>query len=96
MKHNRSFMGADMAQDRDYVAIAEAIQAAISDTHKKSRQIMLKTLIKQFWYKTRQKHFLEVIHNTLSEAGILIRPDVRTVEREDWVRLTVTDPTLPV
>lgn len=46
-------LGDKMAQDRDHAATAETIRATIADTPKKSKQILLKTLLKQYGFKTR-------------------------------------------
>ena len=85
-----------MAQDRDYLKKSTEIRAAIDGTPKKSKQILLKTLLKHYGFKTRQKHFLEAMHETLISVGVIVTPDLRTAEREDWIRLSVSDPSLPV
>lgn len=85
-----------MATERNYGEVSEAIRSAISETPKKSKQILLKTLLKQYGLKTRQKHFLESMHNSLTSSGVIVSPDIRTAGRDDWVRLSVTDPNLPV
>lgn len=85
-----------MTHDRCHADVAEAIRAAIHDSPKRSTQILLKTLLKQFGHKTRQKHFIEAMGHALSSAGVLVTPALETVQRDDWVRLSVTDPALPI
>lgn len=36
------------------------------------------------------------MHETLSSAGVIVTPDLQTAEREDWIRLSVSEPSLPV
>ncbi len=85
-----------MAQDQNHQEVAEAIRSAIADTPKKSKQVLLKTLLKQFGHKTRQKHFIEAMAQALADAGILVSPALEAVQRDEWVRLSVTDPALPI
>lgn len=85
-----------MSEDRIHAATAEAIYAAIAETPKKSKQVLLKTLLRQYGFKTRQKHHLETVHETLREAGVIVAPDLRLAERDDWIRLSVGEPQLPV
>jgi hypothetical protein len=49
-----------------------------------------------YGFKARQKHYLEEIHASLVSSGIIISPDIRDIGRDDWVRLSVSDPNLPV
>jgi hypothetical protein len=37
-----------MSSERNYAEISQAIRSAISDTPKKSKQVLLKTLLKQY------------------------------------------------
>lgn len=85
-----------MATERNYTEISEAIRSAISETPKKSKQILLKTLLKHYGFKTRQKHYLDAMYNSLMSSGVIMNPDIRTVGRDDWVRLSVSDPNIPV
>ena len=85
-----------MAQDNGHQQIANAIREAIADTPRKSKQVLLKTLLKQFGHKTRHKHFIEAIDQALSAAGVLVSPTLENVQRDEWVRLSVTDPALPL
>jgi hypothetical protein len=85
-----------MAQDNSHQQVADAIRAAIADTPRKSKQVLLKTLLKQFGHKTRQKHYVEAIDHALSAAGVLVSPALENVQRDEWVRLSVTDPALPI
>ncbi len=85
-----------MATERNYGEISEAIRSAISETPKKSKQILLKTLLKHYGFKTRQKHYLDAMHDSLVSSGVIMNPDIRTVGRDDWVRLSVSDPNIPV
>lgn len=85
-----------MAQGPGHQVVAESIRAAIVDTPKKSKQVLLKTLLKQFGYKTRQKHFVEAVDKALSASGVMVSPPLDTAGREDWIKLSVIDPNLPV
>lgn len=75
-----------MAQGPGHQVVAESIRAAIVDTPKKSKQVLLKTLLKQFGYKTRQKHFVEAVDKALSASGVMVSPPLDTAGREDWIR----------
>jgi hypothetical protein len=83
-------------QDHDYQTVATAIRDAINDSPKKSRRILLKTLLKMYGFKTRQKHWLEAIQQSLDGAGIISAPSVSEADRDDWVVLSVTTPHIPV
>lgn len=76
--------------------IAISIREAIEGSPKKSKRVLLKTLLKMFGHKTRQRHWIEAMDKSLTEAGILISPPLAEVDREGWVVLSVTDPQLPV
>lgn len=80
--------------DKKQVAIS--IREAIEDSPKKSKRVLLKTLLKMFGHKTRQRHWIEAMDKYITEAGILISPPLKEIEREEWVVLSVTDPRLPV
>lgn len=82
--------------DVDYLQISEAIRDAIAESPKKSKRVLLKTLLKMFGHKTRQKHWVEAIQSSFSDVGILMSPLLVDLERDDWVVLSVTDPNLPV
>lgn len=85
-----------MSSDANYAEVSEAIRSAISETPKKSKQVLLKTLLKHYGFKTRQKHYIDGMHAALHAVGVIMNPDIRTIGRDDWVRLSVTDPNLPV
>jgi len=80
----------------DFQAVAVAILDAINDSPKKSRRVLLKTLIRMYGFKTRQKHWLDAIQNSLNDAGIITSPAVADAGRHDWIVLSVTDPRIPV
>jgi hypothetical protein len=85
-----------MMPDVDFQAVTVAIIDAINDSPKKSRRVLLKTLIKMYGFKTRRKHWLEAIQNSLNEAGVVTSPSVADAGRDDWVILSTTDPRIPV
>lgn len=85
-----------MSMDANYAEVSEAIRSTISETPKKSKQVLLKTLLKHYGFKTRQKHYIDGMYLSLQAAGVIMNPDIRTIGRDDWVRLSVTDPNLPV
>ena len=76
--------------------VASSIREAIEDSPKKSKRVLLKTLLKMFGHKTRQRHWIEAMDKCITEAGVLISPSLVEVERDGWVVLSVTDPQLPV
>jgi len=80
----------------DKAQVASSIREAINDSPKKSKRVLLKTLLKMFGHKTRQKHWLEAMNKSLQSVGVLMSPPLSEVERDGWVVLSVTDPRLPV
>lgn len=81
--------------DKNEVAIS--IREAIQDSPKKSKRVLLKTLLKMFGHKTRQRHWIEAMDKSITELGVFISPPLADVERDGWVVLSVvTDPQLPV
>lgn len=76
--------------------VAALIREAIAASPKKSKRILLKTLLKMFGHKTRQRHWLEAMQQSLVSAGVLVSPKLESVERDGWVILSVIDPSLPV
>jgi hypothetical protein len=80
----------------DKTQVASSMREAINDSPKKSKRVLLKTLLKMFGHKTRQRHWIEAMDKFITEAGILISPSLVEVERDGWVVLSVTDPHLPV
>jgi len=80
----------------DKTQVASSIREAIEDSPKKSKRVLLKTLLKMFGHKTRQLHWIEAMSKCIAEAGILISPPLVEVERDGWVVLSVTEPQLPV
>jgi hypothetical protein len=80
----------------DKTQVASSIREAIENSPKKSKRVLLKTLLKMFGHKTRQRHWIEAIDKCITEAGVLISPPLVEVERDGWVVLSVTDPQLPV
>ena len=80
----------------DNVQVANSIREAIEESPKKSKRVLLKTLLKMFGHKTRQRHWIEAMGKSLVDAGVLIAPSLAEAERNGWVILSVTDPRLPV
>jgi hypothetical protein len=80
----------------DKTQVANSIHEAIKDSPKKSKRVLLKTLLKMFGHKTRQRHWIEAMDKSLTESGILVSPSLVEVARDGWVVLSVTDPQLPV
>lgn len=80
----------------DKTQVASSIREALYDSPKKSKRVLLKTLLKMFGHKTRQRHWIEAMNKYITEAGILISPTLVEVERDGWVVLSVTEPHLPV
>jgi len=80
----------------DKAQVADSIREAVEESPKKSKRVLLKTLLKMFGHKTRQRHWIEAMHKSLTDAGVLISPPLHEVERDAWVVLSVTDPRLPV
>ncbi|MES9996357.1 type I restriction enzyme HsdR N-terminal domain-containing protein [Desulfovibrio aminophilus] len=80
----------------DNAHIAKSIRDAIEESPKKSKRVLLKTLLKMYGHKTRQRHWLEEMSDSLREAGVMIAPPLMEVERDGWVALSVTNPRLPV
>lgn len=80
----------------DKSQVAKSIREAIEESEKKSKRVLLKTLLKMFGHKTRQRHWIEAMGQSLVEAGVLISPPLAEVERDGWVVLSVTYPNLPV
>jgi len=80
----------------DKAQIANSIREAVEESSKKSKRVLLKTLLKMFGHKTRQRHWIEAMDKSLTDAGVLFSPPLLEVERDGWVILSVTDPHLPV
>ncbi|MHC1701524.1 MAG: type I restriction enzyme HsdR N-terminal domain-containing protein [Humidesulfovibrio sp.] len=80
----------------DKAQVANSIREAVEESPKKSKRVLLKTLLKMFGHKTRQRHWLEAMDKSLTDAGVLFSPPLVEVERDAWVVLSVTDPRLPV
>jgi len=80
----------------DKTLVATSIREAIIDSPKKSKRVRLKTLLKMFGHKTRQRHWIEAMDKCITEAGVLISPSLVEAERDEWIVLSVTDPQLPV
>lgn len=80
----------------DYAAIALAIRDTIAQTPKKSKRVLLKTLLNHFGHKTRQKHWLDQMETSLAGVGLIVTAPLGEIKRDDWVVLSVTDPVLPV
>ncbi|WP_104992435.1 type I restriction enzyme HsdR N-terminal domain-containing protein [Deinococcus sp. NW-56] len=74
----------------------EKIRGALEATPRKSRRILLKTLLREFGFKVRSADRLTRITEGLNRAGILVAPDLATCDREAWVTLSLVDPSLPV
>jgi hypothetical protein len=85
-----------MMTEQNHGAVSEAIRSAVFENPKKSKRILLKTLLGHYGFKTRQKHFIDTIHDNLVSLGVILSPDIRTIGRDDWVTLSVTDPNLPL
>lgn len=81
--------------EKDHQTCAMAIHNAIMDTPKKKKQILLKTLLRHFGFKTRQKHWLATIQESLAAANVTVMPTLMNVGRDEWVTLTVIEPSLP-
>lgn len=80
----------------DKIQVSNSIREAIKDSPKKSKRVLLKTLLKMFGHKTRQRHWIEEMDKSLTKSGILVSPSLVEVARDGWVVLSVTDPQLPV
>src|SRR3989339_1146563 len=80
----------------DKTQVTSSIRGAIEDSPKKSKRVLLKTLLKMFGHKTRQRHWLEAMDKYLKEDGIFISPTLVEAERDEWIVLSVTDPQLPI
>lgn len=74
----------------------EKIRSALAATPKKSRRILLKTLLGEFGFKVRSTDRLARITEGLNSIGILVSPDLTSCEREDWVTLSLMDPGVPI
>ena len=80
----------------DYSAISDTIRDTIAETPRKSKRVLLKTLLRHYGHKTRQKHWLDNMETSLVGAGVIVTPSLNEVQKDDWVVLSVTDPVLPV
>lgn len=80
----------------DYTAIATAIRDTIAETPRKSKRVLLKTLLRHFGHKTRQKHWLDEMEKSLADVGLIVSPPLNDTKRDDWINLSFTDPVLPV
>jgi len=80
----------------DNIHVANSIREAIEESPKKSKRVLLKTLLKMYGHKTRQRHWLEEMADSLQDAGVMITPSLVEAERDGWVILSVTNPRLPV
>lgn len=80
----------------DKPQIAKSIREAIEESPRKSKRVLLKTLLKMFGHKTRQRHWIEAMEKSLTDEGVLISPPLIEADRDAWVVLSVTDPRLPV
>lgn len=82
--------------ETDFQSVASAIREAINDSPKKSRRILLKTLLKMYGFKTRQRHRLDAIQQSLDDIGVVSAPAVSEAGRNDWIILSVTVPHIPI
>lgn len=80
----------------DINQVASSIRDAIDDSPKKSKRVRLKTLLKMCGRKTKQRHWVDAMSQSLTDAGVLISPPLAETGRDSWVVLSVTDPRLPV
>ena len=71
------------------------IQAALEATPKKSRRVLLKTLLKEFGFKAKSGDRLTRMQGSLAEVGIHVNPDLADCDRDDWVTLSLVSPALP-
>lgn len=80
----------------DYKEAAAEVHDTIGATPKKSKRVLLKTLLNLFGHKNRKEHSLSDIERTLVAAGVTVMPSLNEVGRKGWVTLSVTDPMIPV
>lgn len=75
--------------------VVTRIHEALVATPKKSRRVLLKTLLKEFGFKVRSTDRLKRITDELTAVGIVLSPDLVDCDREDWVTLSLVEPPLP-
>jgi hypothetical protein len=80
----------------DKTQVASSIREAIKDSGKKSKRVLLKTLLKMFGHKTKQRHWIDAMNKSITEAGVFISPPLADAERDGWVVLSVIQPQIPV
>ncbi|WP_135230005.1 type I restriction enzyme HsdR N-terminal domain-containing protein [Deinococcus fonticola] len=83
------------APSPDLIEPVTRIQAALEATPKKSRRVLLRTLLKEFGFKIKSGDRLTRIQGRLAEVGIHVNPDLAECDREDWVTLSLIAPALP-
>lgn len=80
----------------DYQVTSLSIKEAINDSPKKSKRVLLKTLLKMYGHKTRKTQWIELMQHTLEAVGVATFPLLADAGRDDWVVLSVISPSLPV
>lgn len=79
----------------EFEKAVEKISAALQATPKRSRRVLLKTLLKEFGFKVRSGDRVTRMAAGLNDAGIHVFPNLADCDRDDWVTLSLLDAQVP-
>jgi len=78
---------------RDVVA---DIRDAVGSSPRKSKRVLLKTLLRAFRFNSKTKDRATVLTSILEGAGMNIFPNLADSGRDEWITLTLVNPQVPV
>jgi len=82
---------------KDLDEALQEIKAAVESSPKKSKRVLVKTLVRACGFAVRTKERMALISEKLAAMGVSISPSLEEVDREDWVTLTLMgQPPVPV
>jgi hypothetical protein len=81
---------------KDTATIITEIKSAIESSSKKSKRLLLKTLLRNFGLKAKTKERAETLTKDLNDAGIFVTPFLIDCDRNEWVTLSISDPPIPI
>ena len=81
---------------KDLNEVVEEIKGAIESTPKKAKRILCKTLLKECGFQVKTRERAELLMKTFTEAEITVTPNMVECDREDWITLSLLQPSVPV
>ncbi len=76
--------------------VAAEIKEAIENSPRKSKRVLLKTLLSACGFATKTKDRAAALAQALSDAGIAAFPSIVDAGRDDWITLSLLNPQVPV